>query len=102
MTGVQTCALPIFYSTGATSADVTSLYGTVPTGTFGTITAKTHDYVSFNKGYKADTTVKTLFNWAETSADLSVGVGSNITLTLGFDISAYGWESLDFGFDFTF
>ena len=30
----------------------------------------------------------TLFNWAKTTVDLGVGIASNITLTLGFDISA--------------
>jgi hypothetical protein len=44
----------------------------------------------------------TLFNWAKTSVDLGVGIGANIALTFGFDISAFGWESLDVSFKWSF
>jgi len=42
-----------------------------------------------------------LFNWAYTTVEFSVGMGSNLTLNLGAGISAFGWESLDLGFEFT-
>jgi len=44
----------------------------------------------------------TLFSWAKTEVDASVGVASNITLDLGFNVSAFGWESLEVGFTFIF
>ena len=59
------------------------------------------DIVDVASAYTAGTQT-TLFNWAKTEVDLGVGIASNITLTLGFDISAFGWESLDFGFEWTF
>jgi len=71
------------------------------TATTALTTAATHDTVTFKSGYKAGTTT-TLFDWAKTETDLSIGVGSNVTLTLGFDISAFGWEDLEFGFTFAF
>jgi len=53
------------------------------------------------------TTLKTavggrLFGWAKSSVAAKLGVGSNFTLTGGFTIDAYGWDSVDFGFEFTF
>jgi hypothetical protein len=72
--------------------------GTVPDGTFDDFTADaTVDTVSFKYGYVADTGT-TFFNWAKTEVDASVGVASNITLDLGFNVSAFGWESLEVGF----
>jgi len=71
------------------------------TATTALTTVATHDTVTFKSGYIAGTTT-TLFDWAKTEVDLSVGVGSNVTLTLGFDISAFGWEDLEFGFKFAF
>ena len=59
------------------------------------------DAVSY-KTVWAGGTDATLFNWAKTSVDLGVGVGANIALTFGFDISAFGWESLDVGFKWSF
>ncbi|MDD5264737.1 MAG: hypothetical protein PHU43_07850 [Candidatus Bipolaricaulis sp.] len=44
----------------------------------------------------------TLFDWAQTQVDLAVGIGSNVKLTFGFDISGFGWESLEFGFKWSF
>jgi hypothetical protein len=52
-------------------------------------------------GYKAGTQT-TLFSWAKTEVDASVGVASNIRLDLGFNVSAFGWESLEVGFTFEF
>ena len=52
-------------------------------------------------GYRAGTQT-TLFSWAKTEVDASVGVASNITLDLGFNVSAFGWESLEVGFTFEF
>jgi hypothetical protein len=59
-----------------------------------------YDIVTFKTGYLAGGT--TLFNWAKFAVDASVGVASNITLELGFNVSAFGWESLDVGFLFEF
>jgi hypothetical protein len=85
---------------------ITSLYGSP--GHAATFTDIAHgaaaakrDTVSFKTVYKAGD-ITTLFNWAKTSVDLGVGVGVNVTLTLGFDISVYGWESLDAGFKWAF
>jgi hypothetical protein len=78
------------------------LKGTVPDGTFDDFTADADDdTVSFKYGYRADTGT-TLFSWAKTEVDASVGVASNITLDLGFNVSAFGWESLEVGFTFEF
>jgi len=52
-------------------------------------------------GYKAGAET-TLFDWAKTEVDASIGVASNITLDLGFNVSAFGWESLEVGFTFIF
>jgi hypothetical protein len=43
-----------------------------------------------------------LFQWASTDVDLSIGIGSAWSLTFGLDIDVYGWNSLAFGFEFTF
>jgi hypothetical protein len=78
------------------------LYGTTgASATDALDAAEVYDTVTFKTGYAAGAET-TLFNWAETDVDASIGVGSNITLDLGFDISAFGWEELDFGFTFTF
>jgi len=78
--------------------------GTAPTLTWtGPSTTPTDgcDVLYTKTGWMAGTTA-TLFNWASTEVDLGVGIGSNITLTAGFDISAFGWSSIDFGFKWTF
>jgi hypothetical protein len=85
----------------APGALVYLLNTTGATATTALTTVATHDTVTFKSGYIAGTTT-TLFDWAKTEVDLSVGVGSNVTLTLGFDISAFGWEDLEFGFKFAF
>lgn len=78
------------------------LKGTVPDGTFDDFEADPDvDTVSFKYGYAADAAT-TLFSWAKTEVDVSVGVASNITLDLGFNVSAFGWESLEVGFTFDF
>lgn len=71
------------------------------TGTVAKTTAVTHDTVNYKTGY-VDDTATTLFNWAKFAVDASVGVASNITLDLGFNVSAFGWESLGVGFTFIF
>jgi hypothetical protein len=58
------------------------------------------DSVYYAAGY-ADTTAVQLFNWAYTTVEFSVGMGSNLTLNLGAGISAFGWEDLTLGFAFT-
>jgi len=78
------------------------LYGTTgATKTTAPDTTKVYDRVYFSSGY-VDDTAATLFNWAKTEVDASVGVASNITLDLGFNVSAFGWESLEVGFTFDF
>lgn len=73
---------------------------------FAKATATTYKYaqgVAISPGYATPATaVTTLFNWAQTEVDASVGVASNITLDLGFNVSAFGWESLEVGFTFVF
>ena len=96
------------YAAGATPVSLVTLYGTLPaltdTTVYTAVTATTYknaEGVKILSAYKAGTTT-TLFDWAKTEVDLGFGVGSNITLTLGFDVSAFGWEDLEFGFAFTF
>jgi len=43
-----------------------------------------------------------LFEWAAIDVDASVGLGSVWTMNFGLDIDAYGWNGLDFGFEFAF
>jgi hypothetical protein len=43
-----------------------------------------------------------LFQWASTQVDVSVGLGSAFGLAFGLDIDVYGWNGLDFGFEFAF
>jgi len=73
----------------------------VATATTALTTAVTHDTVNYKTGYVAGTET-TLFDWAKTEVDASIGVASNITLDLGFNVSAFGWESLEVGFTFIF
>jgi len=59
------------------------------------------DIVYYAAGYTPVASAVQLFNWAYTTVEFSVGMGSNLTLNLGAGISAFGWESLDLGFEFT-
>lgn len=59
-----------------------------------------YDLVLPYSGYAKTSDVQ-LFNWAYTTVAFSVGMGSNLTLNLGAGISAFGWETLDLGFEFT-
>jgi hypothetical protein len=43
-----------------------------------------------------------LFQWASTQVNVSVGLGSAFGLAFGLDIDVYGWNGLDFGFEFAF
>jgi len=44
----------------------------------------------------------TLFGWAQTTVDVEVGIGSNLSLTFGLDVGAYGWTRASLGFSVTF
>jgi hypothetical protein len=44
----------------------------------------------------------TLFEWARTNVVLGVGIGTNVELAFGFGISAFGWEALSAGFEWSF
>ena len=43
-----------------------------------------------------------LFQWVSTEVDVSYGLSSTWSLTFGLDIDVYGWNGLDFGFEFAF
>jgi hypothetical protein len=43
-----------------------------------------------------------LFQWVSTDVDLSIGLGSAWSLIFGLNIDVYGWNGLDFGFEFVF
>ena len=43
-----------------------------------------------------------LFQWVSTNVDVSYGLSSTWSLLFGLDIDVYGWNSLDFGFEFAF
>jgi len=73
---------------------------TTPTAT-AAATAVAYEVVTFKTAYVPGTQT-TLFSWAKTEVDASVGVASNITLDLGFNVSAFGWDSLEVGFTFIF
>jgi len=87
--------------TGAYGAPV-YLYGTTGASFTDATTAPTCDTVSVDYDYKADTTMTSLFAWAKSEVEVSFGLGSNFTIDLGASISAFGWETLDFGFEATF
>jgi hypothetical protein len=59
------------------------------------------DSVAYQAGYADVDGASQLFNWAYTTVEFSVGMGSNLTLNLGAGISAFGWEDLSLGFEFT-
>jgi hypothetical protein len=44
----------------------------------------------------------TLFNWAKTTVNMSVGISSSVELTFGFNIGAFGFDSFNFGFTWDF
>jgi len=95
-------AYDVIVDPALTPGTMTYLYGTTgATATTDLTTAAAYDTVTFKTGYAAGTET-TLFDWAKTEVDASIGVASNITLDLGFNVSAFGWESLEVGFTFTF
>jgi len=49
-----------------------------------------------------DATQDQLFQWVSTVVDVSYGLSSTWSLTFGLDIDVYGWNGLDFGFEFAF
>ena len=51
--------------------------------------------------YEKDTQDQ-LFQWVSTDIDVSYGLSSTWSLTFGLDIDVYGWNGLDFGFEFAF
>jgi len=44
----------------------------------------------------------TLFGWAQTTIGVELGIGSNLSLTFGLDVGAYGWTEASLGFEVTF
>jgi len=101
-------AYDVILADAKTAGTMTYLYGaatgvaaTDPAKTTALTTAVKYDTVTFKTGYAAGAET-TLFDWAKTEVDASVGVASNITLDLGFNVSAFGWESLEVGFTFIF
>jgi len=70
----------LYGTTGATFLPLTSLPTTA------------HETVLWAVGY-ADGSQTTLFNWAKTNIALAVGISSNVKLTFGFDLSAYGFDT---------
>jgi hypothetical protein len=44
----------------------------------------------------------TLFGWAQTAIDVEMGIGSNLSLTFGLNVGAYGWTQAALGFSVTF
>lgn len=89
-------------NTTTVTGETTLLAGTgTPTKTTAPSSSKIYDRVYFSTGYVAGTDT-TLFNWAKFAVKASVSMGSNMTLSLGFNVSAYGWKSLDVGFLFEF
>jgi len=59
------------------------------------------DYNGIEKDYGSGTALGSMLGWVKTAADISFGVGSNITIDLGIDVAWYGWDSLSFGVTFT-
>jgi len=49
-----------------------------------------------------DATQDQLFQWVSSVIDVSYGLSSTWSLTFGLDIDVYGWNGLDFGFEFAF
>jgi len=58
--------------------------------------------VEWDAVYTAETTGTRLFDWIMTSVEGSIGMASNFELTFGLDVSAWGWEEVSVGFEFTF
>jgi len=86
----------------------TSLLGTIPTsavlleaGDLAALKTKPYDRIVVVSDYK-DGEQTSLFNWAKTTVALGVGLGSNVSLTAGFDLSVYGWDKITFGFKWSF
>jgi hypothetical protein len=77
------------------------LYGIAPVVPTTVLTSKPYDRVIPVVLY-GDGTQTSLFNWAKTDVALGVGIGSNVTLTAGFNLSVYGWDKITFGFKWSF
>jgi hypothetical protein len=67
-----------------------------------TILTDAGDYGINGDAYEVASDGATLFGWVETELSGTIGLSSNFSLTGGLAVSVYGWESLDFGFEFTF
>ncbi|MCK4391383.1 hypothetical protein KAX17_00575 [Candidatus Bipolaricaulota bacterium] len=59
-------------------------------------------YTSNSINQVTDVPSLALFGWAQTSVDVSLGIGSTFTLEFGLDVGAYGWTRASFGFTFSF
>jgi len=66
-----------------------------------TATDKATDQLKAGSSY-VKATQDQLFQWVSTAVDVSYGLSSTWSLTFGLDIDVYGWNALDFGFEFTF
>jgi len=95
-----------FAAAGGTSyATPVTLYGSTgdaPTFSSLSSNAKNTGVVSTHAVYQDDSSLTTLFGWAKSKVSVSLGIGSNFTITVGGAIDAFGWESLDFGFTASF
>jgi len=86
------------FPTGYTAPAVGDTIGTATDGIY----TDAGDYGINGDAYEVASDGATLFGWVETELSATIGLSSNFSLTGGLGISVYGWESLDFGFTFTF
>jgi len=84
-----------------TYGTATTLYGIAPVAPATALTDKAYDRV-FPVAHYAVGTQTQLFNWAKTDVALAVGIGSNVSLSAGFNLSVYGWDKITFGFKWSF
>lgn len=87
--------------TATTYTNITWLYGTVSLPTVANASsAGLRTSVKLLPVWAAGNA--TLFDWARTNVVLSVGVTEDVTVGAGFNISAFGWESLSATFKWEF
>ncbi len=58
------------------------------------------EYVSTSTDVTS-TPITRILGWVQTDVEFSIGIGSNVDLTFGLDVSWWGWEQLEFGITFT-
>jgi len=51
---------------------------------------------------KTASSAGSLFGWVESDVEVSMGLGSNFTFTLGLDVAWYGWGEFSVGLEFAF